>query len=73
MRPFREFADLIEMEATEVYGEPSELMLEQLQDKADALGGMVGSWSTGCTGGSRGWPPRPRPPVPPDTRWSSDV
>lgn len=35
---FREFADLIEMEAIEVYGEPSERMLEQLEDKADALG-----------------------------------
>lgn len=35
---FREFADLIEMEAIEVYGEPSDRMLEQLRDKADALG-----------------------------------
>lgn len=35
---FREFADLIEMEAIEVYGEPSDRMLEQLHDKAEALG-----------------------------------
>lgn len=35
---FRGFADLIEMEAIEVYGEPSDRMLEQLQDKAEALG-----------------------------------
>ncbi|MFP4634817.1 MAG: hypothetical protein ACLFRD_03055 [Nitriliruptoraceae bacterium] len=35
---FRGFADLIEMEAMEVYGEPSERMLEQMHDKAQALG-----------------------------------
>lgn len=35
---FRGFSDLIEMEAIEIYGEPSERMLEQLRDKADALG-----------------------------------
>jgi hypothetical protein len=35
---FREFADLIEMEAIEVYGEPSERMLEQLRSKARDLG-----------------------------------
>lgn len=35
---FRGFADLIEMEAIEIYGDPSERVLEQLRDKADALG-----------------------------------
>lgn len=35
---FRGFADLIEMEAIEIYGEPSERMLVQLRDKAAALG-----------------------------------
>lgn len=35
---FRGFADLIEMEGIEVYGEPTDRMLEQLQQKADALG-----------------------------------
>lgn len=35
---FRDFADLIEMEAIEVYGEPSDRMMQQLQEKAEALG-----------------------------------
>lgn len=35
---FRGFAELIVMEGIEVYGEPSERMLEQLQSKADDLG-----------------------------------
>lgn len=35
---FRRFADLIEMEAIEIYGEPSERMLEQLKQKAEDLG-----------------------------------
>lgn len=35
---FRGFADLIEMEGIEVYGEPTDRMIEQLQDKARALG-----------------------------------
>lgn len=35
---FRSFADLIEMEAIEVYGEPSDRMLEQLEQKAHDLG-----------------------------------
>jgi hypothetical protein len=36
---FREFADLLTMEAIEIYGEPSERVLEQLDSKARALGG----------------------------------
>jgi hypothetical protein len=35
---FREFADLIEMETIEVYGEPSDRMLAQLDRKARDLG-----------------------------------
>lgn len=35
---FRSFADLIEMEAIEVYGEPSDRMLDQLDAKARDLG-----------------------------------
>jgi quinol monooxygenase YgiN len=35
---FRGFADLLEMEAIEVYGEATPRMLEQLAAKADALG-----------------------------------
>lgn len=35
---FRGFADLIEMEGIEVYGDPTDRMLEQLQQKAEALG-----------------------------------
>jgi len=35
---FRRFADLIEMEGIEVYGEASDRMLEQLQQKAHDLG-----------------------------------
>lgn len=35
---FRGFADLIEMEGIEIYGEPSDRMMEQLQNKAAALG-----------------------------------
>ncbi len=35
---FREFGDLIEMEGIEVYGEPSDRMLEQLESKARDLG-----------------------------------
>lgn len=35
---FKGFAHLIEMEGIEVYGEASERMLEQLRDKAAALG-----------------------------------
>lgn len=35
---FRGFADLIEMEGIEVYGEASERMLDQLDAKARALG-----------------------------------
>lgn len=35
---FAGFAELIEMEAIEVYGEPTDRVLEQLQRKADALG-----------------------------------
>jgi hypothetical protein len=36
---FREFADLLEMEAIEVYGEPSQRVREQLDRKARDLGG----------------------------------
>lgn len=35
---FARFADFIELEAIEVYGEPSERMLAQLQKKAEMLG-----------------------------------
>lgn len=35
---FRGFADLIEMEGIEVYGEPTDRMMEQLQRKAESLG-----------------------------------
>lgn len=35
---FRGFADLIEVEGIEVYGEPTDRMMEQLRQKADALG-----------------------------------
>lgn len=35
---FRGFAELIDMEVIEVYGEPTERMLEQLREKAQALG-----------------------------------
>lgn len=35
---FREFADLLEMEAIEVYGQPSDRVLEQLDSKARDLG-----------------------------------
>lgn len=35
---FRQFQDLIQMNAIEVYGEPSERMLEQLEAKAQDLG-----------------------------------
>lgn len=35
---FRGFADLIEMEAIEVYGEPTDRVMEQLREKARALG-----------------------------------
>ena len=35
---FRGFAELIEMEGIEVYGEPTDHMLEQLRQKAAALG-----------------------------------
>lgn len=35
---FRGFADLIEMESIEIYGEPTNRMMEQLQQKAEALG-----------------------------------
>lgn len=35
---FRRFAEFIELEAIEVYGEPSGRMLEQLQQKAEMLG-----------------------------------
>ena len=35
---FRKFADVIDMEAIEVYGEPSKRMLEQLESKARDLG-----------------------------------
>lgn len=35
---FRGFAEFIEMEAIEVYGELTDRVLEQLQQKADALG-----------------------------------
>lgn len=35
---FRDFADLIELEAIEVYGELTDRALEQLRQKADALG-----------------------------------
>lgn len=49
---FRGFADVIEMEAIEVYGEPSDRMLEQLESKARALGGeavSVGALHAGFT------------------------
>lgn len=35
---FRSFAELIEMQAIEVYGDPSQRMLEQLEQKAKDLG-----------------------------------
>lgn len=35
---FRGFADLIEMEGIEVYGEPTDRMVELLEQKATALG-----------------------------------
>lgn len=35
---FRRFGELIDLERIEVYGEPSERMLEQLHDKVRALG-----------------------------------
>lgn len=35
---FRGFADLIEMEGIEVYGDPTDKMLAQLRQKAEALG-----------------------------------
>ena len=35
---FRQFGDLIEMEGIEIYGEPSDRMLEQLQQKVEMLG-----------------------------------
>lgn len=35
---FRQFADLIDMEGIEVYGEPTDRMLEQLEQKARDLG-----------------------------------
>ena len=35
---FREFGDLIDMEGIEVYGQPSDRMLEQLESKARDLG-----------------------------------
>lgn len=35
---FRAFADMIEMDAIEVYGEPSDRMLDQLEAKARDLG-----------------------------------
>lgn len=35
---FRRFADFIDLEAIEVYGEPSGRMLEQLEEKAEMLG-----------------------------------
>lgn len=35
---FRDFADLIQMDGIEVYGEPTDRMLEQLEEKARALG-----------------------------------
>lgn len=35
---FRRFADLIEMDGIEVYGDASDRMVEQLQQKADDLG-----------------------------------
>lgn len=35
---FRRFADLIEMDGIEVYGEASDRMFEQLQQKAHDLG-----------------------------------
>lgn len=35
---FHGFAELIEMEGLEVYGEPTDRMMEQLQKKAQALG-----------------------------------
>lgn len=35
---FRGFADLIEMEGIEVYGEPSDDVLERVRAKAEALG-----------------------------------
>lgn len=48
---FREFADLLEMEAIEVYGEPSDRVLEQLESKARDLGGpgsvTIGALHTG--------------------------
>lgn len=43
---FREFADLLEMEAIEVYGRPSSRVLEQLDGKARDLGG-AGSVTVG--------------------------
>lgn len=43
---FRGFADLIDMEGIEVYGEPSDRMLEQLESKARDLGDR-GSVSVG--------------------------
>lgn len=43
---FRDFADLIDMEGIEVYGEPSERMLELLKSKARDLGEQ-GSVSVG--------------------------
>lgn len=35
---FREFAELIDMQGIEVYGEPSETVLALLRDKAEMLG-----------------------------------
>lgn len=40
-RAFREFADLIVMDAIEVYGEPSDRVREQLDSKARDLGDEV--------------------------------
>lgn len=35
---FRGFADLIELQSIEVYGEPSDEVVERLREKAQALG-----------------------------------
>ena len=35
---FRDFGDLIEMEGIEIYGKPSDRMLEQLEQKVEMLG-----------------------------------